>query len=94
MTRSETNCEDLLQHLWEYLDEEVPGEQRAVLEAHVRACAHCFRAVEFERTFLSALHSARREPEFREALRQRLTAVIRQQAGEVPPGATTVDRNG
>ncbi len=93
--KPETNCEDLLQHLWAYLDEEVPGEHRAAFDAHIRACAHCFRAVEFERAFLSALHTARRAPDLRETLRQRLTALVRQEGGAAPPtGGTTVTRAG
>lgn len=87
MTNPQATCEDLLRDLWAYVDQELPAEHHAPLDAHLRSCGHCFHAVDFERAFLAALQSARHEPAVRDALRERLTSLVRQHAGDPPDAA-------
>jgi len=44
-------CKDARSKLFQYLDGELPQEQRSVLEGHLAACADCDRLVRLERTF-------------------------------------------
>lgn len=90
MTNPQATCEDLLRHLWAYLDQELPAEHHAALDDHFRSCGHCFHAVGFERAFLAVLQSARHEPPVRDALRERLTSLIRQHAKERPDAARDI----
>lgn len=44
-------CKEARSKLFQYLDGELPQEQRSVLESHLAACADCGRLVRLERTF-------------------------------------------
>ena len=45
------DCNDVLGFVWLYLDHEAPPTTCAELEAHLRECEHCQRAVRFDRRF-------------------------------------------
>lgn len=76
------NCEDIKRRLNLYLDDELQGDERAAIEAHLSECASCAAIFERELTFINAiresgpLHSA--SPE----LRARVQATL---AGSQPP---------
>lgn len=63
------NCEDIKRRLNLYLDNELQGDDRAAIEAHLSECASCAAIFERELTFINAiresgpLHSA--SPELR-----------------------------
>ena len=48
-------CEDVLNRLWEYLDEELGPEEAEVIRAHVGTCPHCHPADCCDRAFLTLL---------------------------------------
>lgn len=49
------NCEDIRERLALYLDNELQGDERAMVEAHVQSCFSCSAFVEKERAFLNAI---------------------------------------
>ncbi len=48
---SETNCEKLLEELYQLLDGELPPERCTELQAHLEACLGCLGRHEVERYF-------------------------------------------
>jgi anti-sigma factor (TIGR02949 family) len=44
-------CDGVFDHLWAYLDHEAAPRTCAELEAHVRTCAYCQKAVQFNEQF-------------------------------------------
>ena len=53
-----TNCENIRERLTLYLDNELQGDERAVVEAHVESCDSCASFVEKELTFLNAIRKS------------------------------------
>lgn len=46
---SELSCEQVLEHLFAYLDQALDEGRRAEIERHLRSCRACFSRAEFER---------------------------------------------
>ncbi len=46
------NCDDALDHLYEFLDRELTPEVEREVREHLRACAPCAQEADFEDTFL------------------------------------------
>ncbi|HXQ70026.1 MAG TPA: zf-HC2 domain-containing protein, partial [Pyrinomonadaceae bacterium] len=55
-----TNCENIRERLTLYLDNELQGDERATVEAHVESCNSCASFVEKELTFLNAVRKSGR----------------------------------
>ncbi|HKV33811.1 MAG TPA: anti-sigma factor [Pyrinomonadaceae bacterium] len=55
-----TNCENIRERLTLYLDNELQGDERAAIEAHVESCNSCASFVEKELTFLNAVRKSGR----------------------------------
>lgn len=70
------NCEDICRRLNLYLDNELQGDERSAIEAHLVECASCAAIFERELTFINAiresgpLHSA--SPELRARIQETL----------------------
>lgn len=41
------SCEDAIRQMWSYLENELPSEDRAAIEAHMDICRRCCGEVEF-----------------------------------------------
>jgi anti-sigma factor RsiW len=71
------NCEDICRRLNLYLDNELQGDDRGVIETHLRECASCAAIFERELSFINAiresgpLHVA--SPELRARVQETLT---------------------
>ncbi|HKS11239.1 MAG TPA: anti-sigma factor [Pyrinomonadaceae bacterium] len=52
------NCESIHERLSLYLDNELQGDERAAVEAHVESCDSCASFVEKELTFLNAVRKS------------------------------------
>ena len=52
------NCEEIRERMTLYLDNELQGEERAAIEAHVQSCAACASFVEKELAFLNAIRGS------------------------------------
>jgi len=61
-----------------YLDEELQGEKRYAVEAHVAACAECRAALERERALVTAIEQARPLYRASEELHARIAQALRQ----------------
>jgi hypothetical protein len=48
-------CEDVLNRLWEYLDEELASEEAAAVQVHLSDCRQCHPAYCCDRAFLELL---------------------------------------
>lgn len=44
----EADCDDLLDHLYELVDGELPDDAARIMTAHLRHCSHCREAVHSE----------------------------------------------
>ena len=65
-------CEAALEHLLEYIDQELSESDRGSVERHLRTCRACFSRMEFERRLklrLSALSSGDAPSASRERIR-------------------------
>lgn len=49
MGESETDCRQVLERLFLYIDGEIAGADCGVIEAHLRLCEPCLQHVDFER---------------------------------------------
>jgi len=45
-------CEEAMARLWEFLDGEMPEEEREALRRHLEVCNRCFPAYDFQRAYL------------------------------------------
>ena len=46
------NCQEALEQLYAYLDEDCTVEVKTAIRHHIEECGDCFGHYEFERTFL------------------------------------------
>lgn len=49
-------CQDVLARLSDYLDGEIPPEQRVAIEEHLSACAACFAVADTLRKTVTLYH--------------------------------------
>jgi mycothiol system anti-sigma-R factor len=75
MVRRTVNCEEVLRHLFAYIDQELDAEASAEIERHIELCRGCFSRVEFERR-LKAMARETASAEAPERLHRRLKALI------------------
>jgi anti-sigma factor (TIGR02949 family) len=73
--KREMNCEEVLGHLFEYLDGELDGATEGEIEHHLERCRGCFSRAEFERRLKRKL-SETAETEAPQSLRSRVRALI------------------
>lgn len=53
------DCQQAMQQLWDYLDEELTEERMVAIRQHLTICQGCYPHYDFERTFLEAIASTR-----------------------------------
>ena len=80
--RPMSDCEHAVRQLWDYLDGRLPEASRAWVDAHLATCANCTSHYEFERGFLEALSTLRRDDDQFAALRTRVLRAVASRAGE------------
>jgi anti-sigma factor (TIGR02949 family) len=71
------SCEEVIAHLFAYLDDEADAEKRSYIERHLQECRACFSRAEFEK----ALRAKVRQLGDKEApttLRQRVRGLLDQ----------------
>lgn len=71
----EMNCEEVLEHLFEFLDGELDDATEGDIEHHLKRCRGCFSRAEFERRLKRKL-SESAQTEAPESLRSRVRALI------------------
>ena len=83
------NCEDIRGRLTLYLDNELQGEERATVEAHLSQCEACAAVFARELNFLNAIRECGPLHVASTALRDRAEGVLdRGTVANVPPGRT------
>ena len=75
MTKQNLTCEEVLQHLFAYLDKELDAEASAEIERHLEGCRGCFSRAEFEKK-LKARLSETGTGTASESLRARIKSLI------------------
>lgn len=71
-----TTCADFRQFVTAYVDGEIVGEDRGVLESHFATCPACRRLLDDERAMSALLHSSHQAPEAPSALRERVHTLL------------------
>ena len=71
-----TNCENIRERLTLYLDNELQGDERAAIEAHVESCTSCASFVEKELTFLNAVRKSGRAHVASPELKSRVSEIL------------------
>ena len=77
MTDEQLRCEEIIAHLFAYLDEEMDAARRAEIDGHLQACRGCYSRAEFERALRAKVRELG-EKNAPENLRQRLKALLDQ----------------
>ena len=81
MTRSGSGehaerCASIRQRVYEFLDDELPADDRQRIDAHLSACPPCARRFAFERVFLAVVQRRVSIDEAPPELRERIRAAI------------------
>jgi anti-sigma factor (TIGR02949 family) len=70
-------CEEVIDHLLEYLDGEIDADKRRQIDRHLEECRGCFSRAEFEKALRRKVQElGRQEPP--RSLRRRLKELIDQ----------------
>ncbi len=70
------DCEEALLRIFDLVDSELKGEERAAMEQHLQACKSCFSRAEFERRLKQKL-KALRAAEPTAGARQRIEKLLK-----------------
>lgn len=75
-----SDCRDVIQQLWEYLDGELPAAEAQEIREHLAECEVCHPQYTFQLRLLNALVRAHAErevprPEFVQRLRETLGSI-------------------
>ena len=94
-----TSCDDVLSHVFEFLDRETDDQRRAVIAEHLEDCSPCLRQFGIEQEFKALVR--RRcggdvpPPSLRERIKMQLTSVSFEEDGtQVTVERITVERSG
>jgi anti-sigma factor (TIGR02949 family) len=61
MIKRSIDCEQALRKVLEYIDHELEGDDRALMEKHLQTCKSCFSRTEFERLLKERMGDLRQE---------------------------------
>ncbi|MGH8681895.1 MAG: mycothiol system anti-sigma-R factor [Burkholderiales bacterium] len=75
MTKQPMTCEEVLEHLFAFLDRELDDKTSAEVEHHLEGCRGCFSRAEFERSLKAHVRDSG-ESAAPESLRARLKYLI------------------
>ena len=94
-----TSCDDVLSHVFEFLDRETDDARRAVIAEHLEDCSPCLRQFGIEQDFKALVR--RRcggdvpPPSLRDRIKMQLTSVSFEEDGtQVTVERITVERSG
>ncbi len=82
------DCATALQQLWDYLDGELGAAHMDAIRTHLARCSACYPYYDFEKAFLSAIHSCQCTTCAPNDVRCRVMDALRQ-AGFAPVQKTT-----
>jgi mycothiol system anti-sigma-R factor len=76
-------CQEYLAEVHEFLDGELGGERRTVVQLHLERCGPCLDAYDFEAELRVVVSSCCREQELPQGLRDRIASLLRELADEI-----------
>ncbi len=71
------NCEQVIEHLWPFLDGELDGETSADLTRHLDECRRCFSRAEFERRVKTMIRQSCEGEQVPGPLQERMRTLLR-----------------
>ena len=72
-------CEDALSRLWDFLDDELPADERDTLQRHLEVCGRCYPQYDFQRAYLEYTRRLARKDSASPELRRRIFQGILEQ---------------
>jgi anti-sigma factor (TIGR02949 family) len=69
-------CQEVIRHIWDYLDGRLDAAFEERLRAHIAHCAPCLAYEEFQRSFLDLLGSLREGPSASRELEEQVVAAL------------------
>lgn len=69
-------CSDAVRQLWQYLEDELPDQDRAKVDEHLAACLRCCGEAEFADELRRFLASHGQDEAIPDAVRHRLLATL------------------
>ena len=69
-------CEEVVERLFEYLDEEMPDFESQQVKDHLEVCKKCYPRAEFERAFLEAVQKVKSGDACPDSVRRSILAAI------------------
>jgi mycothiol system anti-sigma-R factor len=69
-------CQEVVRHIWDYLDGRLDAAFAERLRAHIAGCAPCLKYEEFQRSFLDLVGRLREEPAASRELEQQVVAAL------------------
>jgi mycothiol system anti-sigma-R factor len=70
------NCREVLAKLYDYLDSELPAEEKNQVKSHLDLCGHCLEKYKLEEDFTNVVKRGARKPEEIERLKSKVLAQI------------------
>ena len=70
------NCQECLDHMWQYIDGELDVASTDELQRHLVQCRECFSHAEFERRLKEMMRRACGDEQAPAHLRDRLTQIL------------------
>lgn len=58
MSGRDLSCEEVIEHIFEFLDDELEPDWRADIERHIQTCRDCYTRAEFERKLREKVREA------------------------------------
>ena len=74
---TQMSCEEVIAHLFAYLDDETDPKKKAYIERHLEECRACFSRAEFEKALRNKVQQLGNK-EAPATLRQRMRSVLDQ----------------
>lgn len=71
-------CAEVLQHLWDYLDEQITSDSARRLDAHIATCRTCQEYRAYQACFLESLAKLHAELTAPHTLRERLAEGLKE----------------
>lgn len=68
-------CEHVMEHLWEFVDGELPADESQAVNEHLEMCERCFPQYDWHRAYARFVHGVSQRMD-NPALRRRVFAAL------------------
>lgn len=86
-SKGKVSCEDVLARLWEFIDGELPHEQRDAVRRHLEVCRRCYPQYDFQRAYLRFVRRVAGHDQLSPECRRRLFEELMEQERRTAEGA-------